>query len=76
MLRGLNFHTRRTKTLNFLRGLKDGWGGFNVMHIFFIYLQKSPPEERPIVAVILLLLDLMVKKISFNLTVLIWNHWL
>ncbi|KAL2603602.1 hypothetical protein AAZX31_09G020400 [Glycine max] len=49
----------RTKTLNFLRGLKDGWGGFNVMHIFFIYLQKSPPEERPIVAVILLLLDLM-----------------
>ncbi|XP_014519006.1 putative E3 ubiquitin-protein ligase LIN-1 isoform X3 [Vigna radiata var. radiata] len=50
---------KRTKTLNFLRGLKDGWGGINVMHVFFIYLEKAPPEERPIVAVILLLLDLM-----------------
>jgi len=30
------------------------------MHVFFIYLEKAPPEERPIVAVILLLLDLMV----------------
>ncbi|XP_047158644.1 putative E3 ubiquitin-protein ligase LIN isoform X2 [Vigna umbellata] len=49
----------KTKTLNFLRGLKDGWGGINVMHVFFIYLEKAPPEERPIVAVILLLLDLM-----------------
>ncbi|XP_027930903.1 putative E3 ubiquitin-protein ligase LIN isoform X2 [Vigna unguiculata] len=48
-----------TKTLNFLRGLKDGWSGINVMHVFFIYLEKAPPEERPIVAVILLLLDLM-----------------
>jgi len=60
MLRGLKFHTRGTKTLNFLKGLKDGWGGINVMHVFFIYLEKAPPEERPIVAVILLLLDLMV----------------
>ncbi|KAG4956432.1 putative E3 ubiquitin-protein ligase LIN-1 [Glycine max] len=59
VLAELLYLDRRTKTLNFLRGLKDGWGGFNVMHIFFIYLQKSPPEERPIVAVIILLLDLM-----------------
>ncbi|KAK7246098.1 hypothetical protein RIF29_40957 [Crotalaria pallida] len=50
---------RRTKILNFLRGIKDGWGGLSIMHIFFIYLQKAPPEDRPLVAVILLLLDLM-----------------
>ncbi|CAJ1962872.1 unnamed protein product [Sphenostylis stenocarpa] len=49
----------KTKILNFLRGLKDGWGGLNIMHIFLIYLRKAPPEERPIVAVILLMLDLM-----------------
>ncbi|KAL2341501.1 hypothetical protein Fmac_009441 [Flemingia macrophylla] len=58
---------RRTKTLNFLRGLKDGWGGLNVMHIFFIYLKKASPEERPIVSVILLLLDLMEDPIKGSL---------
>ncbi|CAJ1939694.1 unnamed protein product [Sphenostylis stenocarpa] len=50
---------RTTKILNFLRGLKDGWGGLSTMHILFIYLQRAPPEERPLVAVILLLLDIM-----------------
>lgn len=59
VLAELLYLDRRTKTLNFLRGLKDGWGGLNATHIFFIYLQKAAPEERPIVAVILLLLDLM-----------------
>ncbi|PNX95356.1 E3 ubiquitin-protein ligase LIN-like protein, partial [Trifolium pratense] len=50
---------RRTKILKFLRGLNDGWSGLNTMHIFFTYLQKAPQEERPLVAVILLMLDLM-----------------
>ncbi|ESW19514.1 hypothetical protein PHAVU_006G131500 [Phaseolus vulgaris] len=59
VLAELLYLDRGTKTLNFLKGLKDGWGGINVMHVFFIYLEKAPPEERPIVAVILLLLDLM-----------------
>ncbi|XP_027355012.1 putative E3 ubiquitin-protein ligase LIN-1 isoform X2 [Abrus precatorius] len=59
VLAELLYLDRRTKILNFLRGLKDGWGGLNIMHIFFIYLQKAPPEQRPLVAVILLLLDLM-----------------
>ncbi|XP_061366926.1 putative E3 ubiquitin-protein ligase LIN-1 isoform X2 [Gastrolobium bilobum] len=59
VLAELLYLDRRSKTLNFLRGLKDGWGGLNIMHIFLIYLQKSAPEERPLVAVILLLLDLM-----------------
>ncbi|KAI5446894.1 hypothetical protein KIW84_014660 [Lathyrus oleraceus] len=51
---------RRTKITKFLRGLKDGWNGLNTMHIFFIYLQKASPEEKPLVAVILLMLDLMI----------------
>lgn len=50
---------RRTEILKFLRGLKDGWSGLNTLHIFFIYLQKAPPEERPLVAVILLMPDLL-----------------
>ncbi|AES64714.2 E3 ubiquitin-protein ligase LIN-like protein, putative [Medicago truncatula] len=59
---------RRTKILKFLRGLKDGWSGLNTMHIFFIYLQKAPLEERPLVAVILLMLDLMMccRKINIS----------
>ncbi|KAG2409288.1 uncharacterized protein HKW66_Vig0041100 [Vigna angularis] len=48
-----------TKILNFLRGLKDGWGGLNTMHILFIYLQRAPPEQRPLVAAVLLMLDIM-----------------
>ncbi|XP_004486432.1 putative E3 ubiquitin-protein ligase LIN isoform X2 [Cicer arietinum] len=55
----LLFLDRRSKILKFLRGLKEGWSGLNTMHIFFTYLQKAPQEERPLVAVILLLLDLM-----------------
>ncbi|KAI4296994.1 hypothetical protein L6164_036907 [Bauhinia variegata] len=50
---------RRTKISSFLNGLKEGWGGLNTMHILFVYLQRALPEERPLVATILLLLDLM-----------------
>ncbi|XP_020238343.1 uncharacterized protein LOC109817496 isoform X2 [Cajanus cajan] len=59
VLAELLYLDRSTKILNFLRGLRDGWGGLNAMHILFIYLQRAPPEERPMVAVILLLLDIM-----------------
>ncbi|KAJ1414432.1 Armadillo-type fold [Sesbania bispinosa] len=52
-------YPRRPKIINFLQELKVGCGGLNTMHIFFTYLQKAPLEERPLVAVILLLLDLM-----------------
>ncbi|KAK7362486.1 hypothetical protein VNO77_04601 [Canavalia gladiata] len=59
VLAELLFLDRTTKILNFLTALKDGWGGLNTMHILFIYLQRAPPEERPLVAVILLLFDIM-----------------
>ncbi|CAL0313612.1 unnamed protein product [Lupinus luteus] len=57
---------RTTKILNILKGLKDGWGGLNTMHIFFIYLQRAPLEERPLVAVILLMLDIMEDPSKFS----------
>ncbi|KAI9126620.1 hypothetical protein K1719_002216 [Acacia pycnantha] len=50
---------RRTRISNFLRGLKEGWGGLNTMHILFVYLRKALPEERQLVATVLLMLDLM-----------------
>ncbi|KAF7801379.1 putative E3 ubiquitin-protein ligase LIN isoform X1 [Senna tora] len=50
---------RRTKISNLLRRLKEGWGGLNTMHILFMYLRRALPEERPLVATVLLLLDLL-----------------
>lgn len=50
---------RRTQIMEFLRGLKEGWSGLNTMHIFLGYLLKAPPEEIPLVAAILLQLDLL-----------------
>lgn len=58
---------RRTKIMKFLDELNAGWGGFNTMHIFLAYLQRAPPEERPLVAAILFQLDLLV--ISFDFIV-------
>ncbi|XWS18717.1 hypothetical protein CRYUN_Cryun32bG0068800 [Craigia yunnanensis] len=50
---------RRTQITKFLNDLLDGWGGLNTMHIFLACLQKALPEERPLVAAILLQLDLL-----------------
>ncbi|KAM6575187.1 hypothetical protein CsatA_023514 [Cannabis sativa] len=50
---------RRTQINTILDRLKEGWGGLNTMHIFFAHLQKAPLEERPLVAVILLQLDIL-----------------
>ncbi|KAK8551370.1 hypothetical protein V6N13_119840 [Hibiscus sabdariffa] len=50
---------RRTQITKFLNDVLDGWGGLNTMHILLAYLQKSRPEERPLVAVILLQLDIL-----------------
>ncbi|XP_039049329.1 putative E3 ubiquitin-protein ligase LIN-2 isoform X2 [Hibiscus syriacus] len=50
---------RRKQITKFLNDLLNGWGGLNTMHILLAYLQKSRPEERPLVAVILLQLDIL-----------------
>ncbi|XP_039070169.1 putative E3 ubiquitin-protein ligase LIN-2 [Hibiscus syriacus] len=50
---------RRTRIIKFLNDLLNGLGGLNTKHILLAYLQKSRPEERPLVAVILLQLDIL-----------------
>ncbi|KAF9671850.1 hypothetical protein SADUNF_Sadunf12G0092900 [Salix dunnii] len=51
--------SRRTRISKFLTGLVNGWGGLSTMHIFLVYLQRASPEERPLVATVLIQLDLM-----------------
>lgn len=50
-----------------LERVKEGWGGFNAMHILFAYLQKAKPIDRSLVAAILLQLDLLVNHLFFFL---------
>ncbi|WCJ28468.1 hypothetical protein M5689_010166 [Euphorbia peplus] len=50
---------RRTEITKFLIELNRGWSGLNTMHIFLVYLQRASPIERPLVAAILLQLDLL-----------------
>ncbi|CAK7336954.1 unnamed protein product [Dovyalis caffra] len=51
--------SRRTRIIKFLTGFNNGWGGLSTMHIFLVYLQRASPEERPLVAAVLLQLDLL-----------------
>ncbi|XVE51697.1 hypothetical protein DITRI_Ditri02bG0062300 [Diplodiscus trichospermus] len=55
---------RRTQIMKFLEDLLNGWGGLNTMHILLACLQKALPEERPLVAAILLQLDLLEDPLS------------
>lgn len=50
---------RRTQITKFLDGLQNGGAHLNTMHILLVYLQRAPPEERPLVAALLLQLDLL-----------------
>lgn len=54
---------RRTQITKFLDGLQNGGAHLNTMHILLVYLQRAPPEERPLVAALLLQLDLLVSLI-------------
>lgn len=51
---------RRTQMMKFLNELLTGWGDLNTMHILLACLHKALPEERPLVAALLLQLDLLV----------------
>ncbi|KAK6264394.1 hypothetical protein SCA6_019828 [Theobroma cacao] len=50
---------RRTQITKFLNDLLNGWRGLNATHILLACLQRALPEERPLVAAILLQLDLL-----------------
>ncbi|CAL9016183.1 unnamed protein product [Prunus brigantina] len=51
--------SRRKKINEILDGLKEGYSGFNTMQILLVHLQRAALEERPLIAAILLQLDLM-----------------
>ncbi|GAV62263.1 hypothetical protein CFOL_v3_05787 [Cephalotus follicularis] len=57
---------RRTQITKFLHELKIGWRGLNTMHVLLAYLHRAQPEERPIVAAILLQLDLLGDPLKFS----------
>ncbi|MQM12847.1 hypothetical protein Taro_045765 [Colocasia esculenta] len=50
--------SRRSQISMFLNGLKSE-GCLNTMHVLLVYLQQAPAEQRPLVAAILLQLDLL-----------------
>ncbi|PSR86869.1 E3 ubiquitin-protein like [Actinidia chinensis var. chinensis] len=50
----------------FLSGLQNE-GILDTMHVLLVYLQSSPPEERPLVAVLLLHLDLLVEPRKYSI---------
>ncbi|KAL0352703.1 UNVERIFIED_CONTAM: hypothetical protein Sangu_0851600 [Sesamum angustifolium] len=49
----------RNGRIESLTGLIKGWDCLNTMHILLFNLQRARPKQRPIIAVILLQLDLM-----------------
>ncbi|PIN22714.1 hypothetical protein CDL12_04568 [Handroanthus impetiginosus] len=51
--------SRRDERLECLTGLMKGWDCLNMMNVLLVQLQRAQPEERPIIAVVLLQLDLM-----------------
>ncbi|GJN06533.1 hypothetical protein PR202_ga24268 [Eleusine coracana subsp. coracana] len=57
---------KRSAAQRVLRTIKDGGATFSTMHALLVYLQSTPPEQSPIVAGLLLQLDLLVepRKIS------------
>ncbi|XP_027088474.1 putative E3 ubiquitin-protein ligase LIN [Coffea arabica] len=50
---------RHHERIELLSKLIKGWGRMNALHILLVYLQKAQPEERPLVAAILLQLDIL-----------------
>ncbi|CAN6454389.1 unnamed protein product [Victoria cruziana] len=50
--------SRRSQINMFLNGLKNE-GSVNTMHVLLVYLQRAPIEQRPLIAVALLQLDLL-----------------
>ncbi|KAI4376602.1 hypothetical protein MLD38_014345 [Melastoma candidum] len=52
---------RRTLNEQVLHVIKDE-GAFSTMHTFMSYLQTAPPDQRPVVAGLLLHLDLLAER--------------
>ncbi|KAA8549603.1 hypothetical protein F0562_001379 [Nyssa sinensis] len=57
----------RRKDVNLLLSGLWNEGIVNTMHVLLVYLQSSPPEQRPLVAVLLLQLDLLVEPQKYSI---------
>lgn len=57
---------RRTIVTSFLSGLRDE-GLMNSLHVLLVYLQSSPPKQKPLVAVLLLHFDLMAEPRKYSI---------
>ena len=55
-----SFNKRRTRITKLLDELKERSNGSSIMNILSVDLHRARPEEQPLVATILLQLDLMV----------------
>ncbi|XP_058098231.1 putative E3 ubiquitin-protein ligase LIN-2 isoform X3 [Magnolia sinica] len=56
---------RRTAITLLLRGMRKE-GITNTLHVLLVYIQSCPPEQRPLVAVLLLHLDFMIEPIRHD----------
>lgn len=51
---------RKNKRIEFLNGLNEGWNCLSTLQILLLRLQRARADERPMIAVVLLELDLLV----------------
>ncbi|KAI4334674.1 hypothetical protein L6164_013391 [Bauhinia variegata] len=57
---------RRNDVISFLSGMM-GEDVFNTMHFLLIYLEKSPPHQKPLIAVLLLHFDQLVELEKYSI---------
>ncbi|XP_068645367.1 putative E3 ubiquitin-protein ligase LIN-1 [Aristolochia californica] len=57
---------RRTATTSFLSALQKK-GTMNTLHVLLVYLRSSPPEQKPLVAVLILYIDLLVEPRKYSI---------
>lgn len=67
----LYMYGRRTLCNTILQRIKDE-GAFSTMHTLLVYLQMAPMEQQPIIATLLLQLDLLV--CNFSAEAPVWNE--
>lgn len=64
---------RKKDVMRFLSGLQNENEGIeSTMHVLLVYLQSCPPPKRPLVAVLLLYLDVLV--LSQKISLYLWVH--
>ncbi|PIA53158.1 hypothetical protein AQUCO_00900038v1 [Aquilegia coerulea] len=57
---------RRTEITSFLSSMQKE-GLMNTMHVLLVYLQSSPPDQKPLIAILLLHFDLLVEPRKYSI---------